>query len=81
MFDLDKYCQPGERVTIVTREALIIGVVPETYHPHGSAEDWAAVFLDPFTGRSRLYLHTHSFSGCASGVGIEVEVVRVRGQD
>jgi len=85
MLDLNKICQPGERITIVTREAVIVGIVPLTYHPHGSAEPWAAQPLDPIIHRERLYLHTRSFPGCALGVGsevgIEVQLVRLRGQD
>ncbi len=81
MLDLDKYCQPGERITIVTKEAVIIGVIPETYHPYGCAEEWASQILDPLTDRARLHLHAPEFPGCASGVGIEVQVVRARGQD
>jgi len=81
MFDLDKCCQPGERITIVTRTTVIVGTIPETYEPHASAEEWAAEVRDPLTDRVRLHLHTHGFSRCASGVGIGVEVVRSRGQD
>jgi len=81
MLDLNKICQPGERITIVTREAVLVGVIPETYHPHGDVEAWASQVLDPLFDKARLHLHTHSFGGCASGVGIEVGVVRSRGQD
>lgn len=81
MFDLDKYCQPGERITIVTKNAVIIGVIPETYGPFKGPEGWAAQALGPLTNKIRLHLHALGFPGCASGVGIEVQVVRARGQD
>lgn len=81
MLDLNKICQPGERITIITRETIIVGTVPETYHPHGGARDWAAKILDPLTSRQRMCLRTHDFRACASEVGIEVEVVRERGTD
>jgi len=81
MLDLNEICQPGERITIVTREAVIVGIVPELYGPHEGAERWAAQPLDPIIHRERLHLRAHSFGGCASGVGIEVQLVRLRGQD
>ena len=81
MFDLDKYCQPGERVTIITKGAIIVGVIPEAYEPFRGAEEWAAQALGPLTDKMRLHLHALGFPGCASGVGIEVQVVRARGQD
>lgn len=81
MFDLDKCCQPGERITIVTKNTVIVGVIPETYGSFRSPEEWAAQALGPLTDKIRLHLHALGFPGCASGVGIEVQVVRARGQD
>jgi len=65
MLDLTIICQPGDRITLVTKDKIIVGNVlpPDTVLQEPAGET--------------LFLHTQGSLGCA----VEVVLVRERGQD
>lgn len=90
MLSLDKICQPGERVTIVTKTTIVVatavdvGSEGEFWKSPGVIQnsivdgDWF-ICKEPKDRTEELQLRTRGTSGCA--VGLKVESVRDRGHD
>ncbi len=93
MLDLNQICQPGERVTIVTRTKIIVTTVKEVdpdqqgfcQGPTTIENSWVerdqyvAEEPEPDQCDGLLTIRTRGVRGCA--VDLEVAVVRERGQD
>ncbi len=93
MLDLNQICQPGERVTIVTRTKIIVTTVKEVdpdqqgfcQGPTTIENSWVErdqyVAQEPLPDQcdGLLTIRTRGVRGCA--VDLEVAVVRERGQD